>query len=887
MARAWRLTAISVLAGMLAAVPVHAAKDPVRAQDTAAADAARVPTVADARALAAQADAELSAAATPALQAVARRNVETARTLVEAIESIDADWGELARLRDRLGEVQRQMRADEDRIRLSGSSAGPVASVLLRHRRDLPAQRAERAALDRTKQRAADAEIARIDVADELAALERPAAAAAAIAGTDGPARQAVESALRDRSRRFLVPLLAADVRHSALLSEFEAVQSEYVSAVDAYRALIGAHVIWLPNMPPVGAGDLRDLAAQAAEYGSGAFWASVAEGISASVRQVPLRWLSAGLVVLLLLVLRGRLFRALVGSGGRVGLEDDRARHTVRGLVATALIAAPIPAAMRLFGAAIQATSAAGSLGPIGDALSGLAGLGYLVTFLHALTQPAGVALGHFRWPVVTVTALRRASVTIGLVVLPLLFVAFTAVRTDEGSGGGALARWAVILALLVMTAVSARLFARDSGIVAPLLQRAPRGWTAILRPFWYPLLVLMPAALAAAAAAGYVITASVIVWSLPRSYWVLLGVAVALALASRVGTRPLQKLGLGLGGDAEAQADQRAAEQVDRITRLLTFVTVLVGLAWAWSDLLPAFGIVRTVTLWTVGATETAPGTPVTLGNVAVAVIAVVVTVALVRDLPGVLNIAILRRFPFDSSTRYAIVAVGRYVLVIAGLIATFTSLGIGWANVQWLAAAATVGLGFGLQEIFANFFSGLVVLAERPVRVGDVVTVDGITGRVTKIATRATQILDADNKEVIIPNKQFVTGRIVNWTLDGLPLRHVLTVGVDLGCDLGAAERTIMQGVVGADRVLASPAPQVLLRGFAPGVAEFEVWFWVAGAADGAISRHDAVLRIDRLLREAGIRIATPQIDVRLQPGAGDAGPALARVHGTPHA
>ena len=887
MARAWRLTAISVLAGMLAAVPVHAAKDPARAQDAAAVEAARVPTVADARALAAQAESELAAAAGPALQAVARRNVETARALLGAIEAIDADWGELTRLRDRLGDLQRQMRADEDRIRLSGSTAGPVASVLLRHRRDLPAQRTERAALDRTKQRAADAEIARIDVADELAALDRPAAAAATIAGTDPAAIPAVESALRDRARRYLLPLLAADARHSALLSEFESVQSEYVEAVDAYRALIGAHVIWLPNMPPVGAGDARDLAAQAGEYGSGAFWTSVVDGIVASTRQVPLRWLGSGLLVLLLIVLRGRLHRALVASGGLVGQENDRARHTVRGLVATALLAAPVPVAMRLFGGAIQATSAAGSLGPLGDALSGLAGLGYLVTFLHALCLPGGVALVHFRWPAVTVVALRRASVTIGLVVVPLLFVAFTAVRTDEGSGGGALARWAVILALLVMTAVSARLFARESGIVAPLLARAPRGWTAILRPFWYPLLVLMPAALAVAAAAGYVITASVIVWNLPRSYWVLLGIAVALSMATRVGTRPLERLGLGLGGDAEMQADQRAAEQVERITRLLTFVTVLVGLVWAWSDLLPAFGIVRTVTLWTVGATETSPGTAVTLANAVVAVLSVVVTVALVRDLPGVLNIAILRRFPFDSSTRYAIVAVGRYVLVIAGLVATFTSLGIGWANVQWLAAAATVGLGFGLQEIFANFFSGLVVLAERPVRVGDVVTVDGITGRVTKIATRATQILDADNKEVIIPNKQFVTGRIVNWTLDGLPLRHVLTVGVELGSDLGVAERAVMQGVVGADRVLASPAPQVLLRGFAPGVAEFEVWFWVAGAADGAVSRHDAVLRIDRLLREAGIRIASPQMDVRFQAAVGAAAPPVApRFPGTLH-
>ena len=103
-----------------------------------------------------------------------------------------------------------------------------------------------------------------------------------------------------------------------------------------------------------------------------------------------------------------------------------------------------------------------------------------------------------------------------------------------------------------------------------------------------------------------------------------------------------------------------------------------------------------------------------------------------------------------------------------MITGTIVAFRQLGIGWSSIQWLVAAVTVGLGFGLQEIFANFVSGVILLFERPAHVGDTVTVGSITGTVTRIRIRATTILDWDNKELIVPNKEFVTGNLVNWTL-----------------------------------------------------------------------------------------------------------------------
>ncbi len=116
----------------------------------------------------------------------------------------------------------------------------------------------------------------------------------------------------------------------------------------------------------------------------------------------------------------------------------------------------------------------------------------------------------------------------------------------------------------------------------------------------------------------------------------------------------------------------------------------------------------------------------------------------------------------------------------------------MGIGWGDVQWLIAALGVGLGFGLQEIVANFVSGLIVLAERPIRIGDVVTVGGTTGKVARIRARATVVVDFDNKEVIIPNKTFITGPVVNWTLSSQVSRIVLKFGVAYGSDIARIQQ-----------------------------------------------------------------------------------------------
>ena len=169
---------------------------------------------------------------------------------------------------------------------------------------------------------------------------------------------------------------------------------------------------------------------------------------------------------------------------------------------------------------------------------------------------------------------------------------------------------------------------------------------------------------------------------------------------------------------------------------------------------------------------------------------------TVIAAKNIPGLLEMAVLQHLPFDAGAATPWPRCRRYLITVVGLLLCFGILGVGWSKVQWLVAAMGLGLGFGLQEIFANFISGLIILFERPVRVGDVVTIDDITGVVSRIRMRATTITDGDRKELIIPNKEFITGRVLNWTLTDPVNRVVIRVGIAYGSDTQRAARDSLE-------------------------------------------------------------------------------------------
>jgi potassium efflux system protein len=256
------------------------------------------------------------------------------------------------------------------------------------------------------------------------------------------------------------------------------------------------------------------------------------------------------------------------------------------------------------------------------------------------------------------------------------------------------------------------------------------------------------------------------------------------------------------------------------------------------------------------------------VTLGDVLLVIVIIVVTVVATRNVGGLTQMVLLPHLPLDASARFALSAMLRYLVVIIGIIAASNTLGISWTSVQWLVAALTFGLAFGLQEIFANFISGLIILFERPIRLGDTVTVNEISGNVSRIRMRATTIRKWDRTEVIIPNKTFITGDVENWTLSDKVIRLTVGVGVAHDTDVRRVRELLLELAGRDERVLGDPAPQVYFKEVGDQALLLELRVFVATLAHWIPVETAMREAIVEAFREAGIAIAFPQRDLHVK-------------------
>ncbi len=167
-------------------------------------------------------------------------------------------------------------------------------------------------------------------------------------------------------------------------------------------------------------------------------------------------------------------------------------------------------------------------------------------------------------------------------------------------------------------------------------------------------------------------------------------------------------------------------------------------------------------------------------------------------------------------------------------------------------------TVGLGFGLQEIFANFISGLILLFERPIRIGDIVTIDGTTGVVSKIRTRATIITDFDRKEMVVPNKDFITGKLVNWTLSDPTLRIFIKVGVAYGTDTDMVIQTLLEVANANTKISREPAPAAYFEDFGESAMNFSLRVFIPHIEHFQVVKHQLYSGIERAFSERKIEL-----------------------------
>ena len=320
---------------------------------------------------------------------------------------------------------------------------------------------------------------------------------------------------------------------------------------------------------------------------------------------------------------------------------------------------------------------------------------------------------------------------------------------------------------------------------------------------------------------------------------------------------------------------------EAIDTQTRHLFRSVLVIGLGtaiwWSWSSFVPAMDRLNRIEVYphfleVVAPNANAGELSITLVELIWAAVVAVLTLVAARNLPGLLEITVLERLAFDPGGRYAFGTVTSYVTVFIGVSVALGLLGIGWSNIQWLVAAFTVGIGVGLQEIFGNLASGLILLFEAPIRIGDFVTVEGVTGTVKRIRVRATTLQNAERQEVVIPNKQFITSVVTNWTLSNRVVAQVINIGISYDSDPKKARELLLAICREHPDIIDDPPAVVVFQEFGDSSLDLMLRAFVGELSDRNRVRNEINDAILREFGEAGIEIAFPRQEVQILPQVG---------------
>jgi len=227
------------------------------------------------------------------------------------------------------------------------------------------------------------------------------------------------------------------------------------------------------------------------------------------------------------------------------------------------------------------------------------------------------------------------------------------------------------------------------------------------------------------------------------------------------------------------------------------------------------------------------------------------------------------VLIRTSLDEGQRYALAQIVAYLVYLFGVLVGLQLVGLNLSNLVLLGSAIGVGVGFGLQNIANNFVSGIILLTERPVRVGDRVEVGGTNGDVVRIGARSTWVRTNDNVVIIIPNSEFINNRVTNWTANDRRVRFAYPVGVSYGSDPEHVRKVLTDVALRHPDVLDDPHPEVLFAGFGDSSLDFQLRVWtVTRVQTPLVLGSELYYSIFAAFREQGIEIPFPQRDLHLK-------------------
>ncbi len=338
---------------------------------------------------------------------------------------------------------------------------------------------------------------------------------------------------------------------------------------------------------------------------------------------------------------------------------------------------------------------------------------------------------------------------------------------------------------------------------------------------------------------------------------------------ISDRVVARMRERAFKELGGSQAITDSEEMARQLSRVITVITLVVAAVFLISSW-DLNDTYGSV--LREWTVASFS---------GGVTIDALDVLKSVGFIlgahlfsSNLGGLFELIVFPLFGnIHRGTRYVVIALTRYGILLVGYLGALLSLQFSFSSIGWLLTAASVGLGFGLQEIVANFVSGLILLIEQPVRVGDTITVDQTGGTIDKITIRATMVTNWDQKTIIIPNKSFITQNVVNWTRNNTMSRRRIDVPVAYGCPIEKVLSVLADVATQHESVKSFPAPRIWFDSFGDSGINIAVYVYT-DISDGLSTLSELRQSIYERFAREGIRIPLPQREIRIYPEPVDA-------------
>ena len=848
--------------------------------------------------------------AVPALKSLAEKNSQITDRRKELVAHIESTTKEVQTATQSSAKVKADFEKMAEKVKKAGNST--TIGLLLRRQRDqLPELGVCRERLRFVSNETPAIHLALIELQEYQEMLDdRETAVATVIARLDDSIQNYDEAYITQMVSEMLVTtaeLLGTLIRdhddYIKLLGELEASQRDLIAQTEQSQAFIDERVLWIRSSEPIGATHFTQAWSELQDLTHPEEWAAVSIAIKDRVAQRPLLAVLAVLAIALMILCRDR-FRRQINRICETDPDELRGHFlpTVEAVVAASLATAFWPGLMWLIGWQLKNTDGMPDLGTaVGLGLQSAAYAFWLCRFARQLCRRDGIAERHFDWNGPSVAVARRNLSWLSAIGIPCIFFISAVTVYRDGEWSSFLGRVGFLVGMATLATFAHSTLRVRNSIFREPSHSSPNVWLHQLRHAVYFLGIGIPFGLAILTALGYDYSAQHLALRLQATASVALSVILGQAIALRwlavrnfrleaAAAAAAAEQAADEGQDASSEArsvpapiDDHNDSELRYLLRYAVTAALLFGGYLVWSDVTPALGILDRVEISSksVEVKETvtqADGTSkvitshedvkTTLKHAILACLLLGLGLLVARTLPALVDVLVLERMPIDKGQRYAAGMILRYVLTLTTVVLACLTIGLSWSSIQWLAAAMTVGLGFGLQEIFANLVSGLIILFERPIRVGDLVTVGGVSGRVTRMQIRATTITGFDRRELIVPNKKFITEDVMNWTLTDDVNRVVIEVGVAYGSDTKVTRDLLLRVARRHPLVLNDPEPIATFDKFADSALNFTLRCFLPNLDDRLAVIHDLHSEIYRELRQAKIEIAFPQQDLHVR-------------------